>query len=480
MSTLTWLHLSDLHFRATQAYDERIVLQALLRDVTDRPQQDGLRPDFVAVSGDVAFSGQPAEYELARQFFDDLLATAGLGKDRLFLVPGNHDVDRSRVSPGARAIGDSLADRETASAVLASPGDRQLMLARLEGYATFANNYLASSLSSDGEEYYFVRRLDLAGLQVALLGLNSAWASASDQDQAQGLLLGERQVRAALDLAEGAALKIALLHHPFDWLRAFDRADVEPLLCDRCNFVLHGHMHQAGLLRASSPDGEAMIVAAGACYHTRHYPNSYNYVRLDPAAEGGAGQGRVYLRRYSDQRGGFWAKDTQTYRNVPDGVFEFSLPAGLRLPASSEEASDEQRGASSASQDIRVDSAGGAVYGDVRVEGSQFVGRDLNIVYHLHPSGRQPSSPEEYNLAAIRTLLRDAFTDRELQRFCHDRPQFHPVLSQLGANASLEETIDAVITYCEKRLLLSELLAEVERFNPRQYRRHAARLVGSD
>jgi 3',5'-cyclic AMP phosphodiesterase CpdA len=122
MSTLTWLHLSDLHFRATHAYDENIVLQALLRDVTDRIQQDGLRPDFVAVSGDIAFSGQPAEYELARRFFDDLLATTGLGKDRLFLVPGNHDVDRSRISPGARAIGDSLADRETAGAVLASPG----------------------------------------------------------------------------------------------------------------------------------------------------------------------------------------------------------------------------------------------------------------------------------------------------------------------------------------------------------------------
>jgi hypothetical protein len=360
------------------------------------------------------------------------------------------------------------------------------MLARLEGYVAFTNDHLAGYLPSDGE-YFFVRHLDLAGLQVALLGLNSAWASASDQDRAQGLLVGERQVRAALDRAEGAVLKIALLHHPFGWLREFDRADVEPLLCDRCNFVLHGHMHQAGLLRASSPDGEAMIVAAGACYETRHYPNSYNYVRLDPAAEGGAGQGRAYLRRYSDQRGGFWAKDTLTYRNVPDGVFEFPLPAGLRLPAISEGISGDRRGASSAPQEIRVESAGGAVYGDVRVEGGHVVGRDLTI-YHLHLGG-QPASgtwqeaaspPGEYNLAAIRTLLRDAFTDRELQRFCHDRPQFHPILSQLGANASLEETIDAVITYCEKRLLFPELLSEIEECNPRQYRRHAARLVGSD
>ena len=37
------------------------------------------------------FSGKPAEYALARAFLDDLLAVTGLGKERLFPVPGNHD-----------------------------------------------------------------------------------------------------------------------------------------------------------------------------------------------------------------------------------------------------------------------------------------------------------------------------------------------------------------------------------------------------
>jgi hypothetical protein len=74
MSTLTWLHLSDLHFRREQAYDEDIVLQALLRDVAERIVCDGLQPDFAVISGDLA-------------------------KDRLFPVSGNHDVDRGAISP---------------------------------------------------------------------------------------------------------------------------------------------------------------------------------------------------------------------------------------------------------------------------------------------------------------------------------------------------------------------------------------------
>ena len=321
MNTITWLHVSDLHFRTSQAYDANVVLRALLRDVAERIEQEGLQPDFLAVSGDIAFSGQPAEYDLARRFFDDLLRTTELPKERLFLVPGNHDVNRSLVSRGAQGIGDSLTDRKSANAVLSNPRDRRLMFARFEGYAAFVNDYLGGHSPFDDEHYFYVRTLDLAGRRIALLGLNSAWLCASDEDKANGLLIGERQARAALEGAEGAGLKIALLHHPFDWLREFDQDDSAAMLLDSCDFILHGHLHRAAMAQLISPDSGAMVIAGGACYETRQYPNSYNFCRLDLAA----GSGTVYLRRYSDRRGGFWAKDVMTYRNVPDGVYTFAL-----------------------------------------------------------------------------------------------------------------------------------------------------------
>jgi len=325
MATITWLHLSDLHFRASQAYDANVVLKALLRDVAGRIEQDGLRPDFVAVSGDVAFSGQPAEYDLARQFFDDLLQVTALGKDRLFLVPGNHDADRSLVTRGAQAIGVDLTDRDSANAVLDTPDDRRLMMARFQGYKAFVNDYLGAYQPFDDERYFYVRPLDLDGVRIAVLGLNSAWLCASDEDKAKGLLIGERQARAALDQAGDVDLKIALVHHPFGWLREFDQNDSATLLADQCQFILHGHLHRTAATQLTTPDSSATILAGGACYETREFPNMYNFVRLDPAA----GSGTVYLRRYSGARGGFWAKDVTTYKNVPDGEYAFRLP----LPA---------------------------------------------------------------------------------------------------------------------------------------------------
>jgi serine/threonine protein kinase len=318
MDTMTWLHISNLQFNTSQVYDTDIVLEAFLRDVVKCTERYSLHPDFIFVTGDIASSGNTTDYDLARQFFDDLLEITHLDKARLFLVPGNHDVNRAQVSPGARTIGASLTDRILVNAVLASSGDRELMFARFAGYADFVNDYLGKHLPFDQEHYFYTQRLEWAGKQIALLGLNSAWLSASDHDEKEGLVIGEHQVRLALDKAASADLKIALLHHPFDRLRKFDRDDVEAMLCGDCDFVLQGHAGQTKVLGLSGPDSKAMVIAAGG-HHAGWHPSSYNYVHLDLAA----GAGTVHLRRYSPERGGFWSRDTATYQDVSTGRYRF-------------------------------------------------------------------------------------------------------------------------------------------------------------
>jgi hypothetical protein len=323
---ITWIHLSDLHFRLApqtledrKPYDSGIVLAALLEDIAGQIAQYHLRPDFVVVTGDVAFSGRKEEYDLADEFFDRLLETAGLGKERLFVVPGNHDVDRSLVTDAVRARGDAIQDRSQTNAVLATAGDRSELMARFEGYAAWTARYFGSERGFDSRRYYYVSTVPAGGQQVALLGLNSAWLCASDEDEVKRLVLGERQVRAAIEQAGEARLKIAFMHHPFHLLREFDRVDAWSLLTQACDFVLHGHLHETDLLQIQSPDCRAMIVAAGAGYESRSDRNRYNWVRIHLPA----GLGTVHLRRYSDAQGGFWVPDVGAFRNVTDGVYEF-------------------------------------------------------------------------------------------------------------------------------------------------------------
>ncbi len=91
-----WIHLPDFHFAdAPDPYERNTVLEPLLAEITRRRQEEGFEPDALFVTGDVAYSGKPAEYLAATSFFDDLLEATGLDKSRLFVVPGNHDLDKN-------------------------------------------------------------------------------------------------------------------------------------------------------------------------------------------------------------------------------------------------------------------------------------------------------------------------------------------------------------------------------------------------
>jgi 3',5'-cyclic AMP phosphodiesterase CpdA len=461
MTMLTWLHISDLHFRASQTYNANVVLRALLRDIAERIQADGLRPDFIAATGDVAFSGQPDEYKLAREFFETLLAATGVPRDRLFVVPGNHDVSRSLITLGAKSIGAALTDRDSVNTLLATPDDRRLVMARFKGYAEFVNTYLAQGF--DDEHYFDVRALDADGRRVAVLGLNSAWLCGSDQDKADGLVIGERQVREALEQAEGAECKIVLLHHPFDWLREFDQNDSAAMLTDSCDFILHGHLHRSAATQLTSPDSAATILAGGACYETRDYPNMVNWVRMDL----NAGTGTVYLRRYSDARGGFWAKDTLTYRNVQDGVYSFSLRGRASAAQPSISAAPGQPSAPAGQRITSV--------GDRNINVTGGVQGGITIQHGSQPPAQWVAAPQdEYDLEAVRELLGAAFSDEEIVTLAFDR--FRPVYEDISGEMSKTKKIRLLVDWCHAQVVLDKLLAEVKRRNPNQYARFASHL----
>lgn len=322
MPSITWLHISDLHWRESEAYDANVVAGALLRDLASRTEgiaSEVEHIDFIFVTGDIAFASRPEEYILAQRFFGDLLRVTGVPKHRLFIVPGNHDVDREAISGEAYDIVAELDCREAINNLLGDERQLAVMMERFHRYKWFVNNYIGRYLRFDSGRYFYKRERRLAGKRIAVLGINSAWTSASDADRLN-LFLGERQVRTALDQARRADIRIALVHHPFEWLRDFDRAVCEPLLLRDCDFLLHGHLHRTDMVYQQFPGSRAMVVGAGACYETRKHSNAYNLVHYDPDS----GNGIIYLRTYSDREGGFWTEDLLSYQDAP-GKYAFDL-----------------------------------------------------------------------------------------------------------------------------------------------------------
>jgi predicted phosphohydrolase len=319
--SLSWIHISDLHIRSGDQYDQNVVIDSLLADITHLVDKYG-PPDLIFLTGDVAFSGNVAEYERGVSFISHLISASGTPLDRLFLVPGNHDVDRSKFTPFIEAVPLILNSREMVSDFIGRGQELSLLTQKLQNYNTFIKNRLPWCLPAVHNLAY-TANLDISSIRVAVIGLNSAWLGGKDDEKGK-LVIGERQLSDALDLMVGPDVVIALTHHPPSHLKEFDASDVQNLLNRRCDFVLHGHLHEMGVVNLVTPDSAVYYLAAGASYVGRREILNYNHIYLN-LDEGTAA---VHLRKYDD-RTRSWHYDSGLYENAPCGVLEFLLPERL-------------------------------------------------------------------------------------------------------------------------------------------------------
>jgi hypothetical protein len=302
------LHLSDFHFRTASTWDADPILGHLAEAVGTDVRARGLIPDLVVVTGDLAFAGHADEYEQAGQWLADALwpalTPAGaepLPRDRLLLVPGNHDVDRARIGRGARGIQRDLLEerteeglQQTIAEVLGTEQDRALMLERHQAYLDFYGHWLGTPQPLP----WWQRSILLHGQHLHIAGLDSAWMSAGDEDQGR-LLIGRFQLNRSLDLAGGVGRfeeadgprsgphgashwRLALMHHPWDYLPDLDRTAARQTVHRHCDLLLRGHLHapDGHLVMPADAEHPCIELAAGCAYEHGSYPNAFQWVEL--------------------------------------------------------------------------------------------------------------------------------------------------------------------------------------------------------
>jgi len=367
--TIRWLHLSDTHFREDELWDRRATLRALIAKVSELKEK-GLAPDMVFVTGDIAWSGKPKEYEQATRFFHELNKVLELDpKDRWFLVPGNHDVDRRRIKAAHRAITESLQDEITVEELLLrDPDSLRSVSTRLEAYYNFASDFLgpARTLQPDRPWRTDVREFD--GVSVGILQLNSAWIAEGGKADEANLLVGEAQIREALDATPDAFLRIALMHHPLRNLREFDANRIESLLGTKGGavFMLRGHLHLNRTKLQSSPDSNLIEITAGTLYTDETtWPRGFHLGEVDLNKE----EARIQLFRYSSEGSGFFAPDNLSYENAPKGTCKLKVSTAYHLggktPKEGKTISENQR----VSFTARYRTAAAAYHGHARFIG---------------------------------------------------------------------------------------------------------------
>jgi len=336
-NTLGWLHLSDLHFLDSHAWRDSQSLKKLIEDL-EVLLNKGLRVDLVLCTGDIGFGEtkqEPLEkqYADAKTFFDKVLETCKLGSDRLFLVPGNHDIDRSKVLESQTKwfrSGDHDSD-EINQKFRDGHDEIKRAMERLSTYRKFVADHYPHIKLDDNST--FGNSIAINGITLTLTGLNSAWTCADNEDKNQIWLAGEAQLHASGKPIEASSagvqphLRIAMLHHPQDWLNATEARGLRGRLQQDFDFLLHGHAHDQWVQEINTP--QHVVIAAGATTAESAEEFGYNLVQLAPDKT------EVHLRRYG-KKGGGWIEEN-IHSRTTHGVWSLTplstLPAPAHIPA---------------------------------------------------------------------------------------------------------------------------------------------------
>ena len=344
MTTLSWLHLSDLHSCTPKfSWDAERVTDTLVADLRLLQAEHGLRPDLLFFTGDAAFGeiGTKPEQKLRGQFerFATFLnAVCGAFEpeivlENVFLVPGNHDVNRQKVSRADTFWLDQQKALDPVLSVVKDGGfEWQRLAERLKNYGSFLKKYKLDHLFDDRKRLIWSTVREVGGLSVGVAGFNSAWSCGRDGERGKLWMAGKYQQGVLRPKIKDADFSIALMHHPPDWLVEYENPDFGRGLEQDFKFLLHGHEHRDWV--QSTATGYT-VLAGGACYERSDSErNGYNLVQLDLER----GKGEVWLRRY-ESTGGGWIPRIISKRTDNRGVWSLDLDwlrqlGSLRKPRS--------------------------------------------------------------------------------------------------------------------------------------------------
>lgn len=284
--TAIFVHVSDIHFG--QEHDHYVhihndVKAQLIEDAAEMVAGlPGGAAQGILVTGDIAQSGTWDQYEAASSWLDELAARIKCPIHRVQMVPGNHDIDRKKLSIGGsklleyiRAGGPAEYER-----VFANPHDRATLLSRFENYDRFSFGYRCGL----DEEAKFASNLRIEvgpDRWIRFVRLNSSLLCTGDErEDSPELMIGARQFTIPKKAGEE---NVVLVHHPLHWCK--DAIDVQQYVRARARVFISGHEHKPRVDVDLVADGcEVLMLAAGATvpYKSNNtYGYTYNIIEFD-------------------------------------------------------------------------------------------------------------------------------------------------------------------------------------------------------
>lgn len=295
------VHMSDLHIEKESWHEYKtFIMKSLIDDLKKYHIETPI--DCIIISGDmINMGGKKDGVSNALDFFLEnvifpIAETLNIELSRFFLGCGNHEVDRNVVKEGIDKVlkGDlNSIDSVNEYIVEGYKPESDFPLKRTQDYYKFMINYYNNAdfdyINITPFESTFKIKADGISLGISLF--NSAWRCYENKCKGivdeNKILLGERQITRSYTSLEGCDYKIAVMHHPYEFLADFDYKHSRNLIKKHYDMLLVGHIHDGDEWTNSGIDGMIYKSLAPANWvqnirtSSSQYINGYSIIDCD-------------------------------------------------------------------------------------------------------------------------------------------------------------------------------------------------------
>lgn len=308
--------MSDLHFSVSEKFGFNIdnaenLVDMLLRDISAQ----NFCVDTIFITGDISFSGQKEELDSVHdRFLAPLIEKLNLSFSDLYIVPGNHDMDRSKVSTSESLLRKNCT-AEDLETVFTSINNNKEAWNRTDNYREFE-----AQLKKHQDNIIFDTPLITirdSGKNLRIHCINSAWLAVDDNDN--GNLRVLPCIKESIENHGKNKKNIILMHHPINWMSKDEINSVSRIIEKKVDAVFYGHMHEFEQSVTINFSNDITLKLQAGTIDTRSDNSGYSFISLD--SNDSFEYGKIYYRKLD--------KDNQIYKawteRIENGFSDFSI-----------------------------------------------------------------------------------------------------------------------------------------------------------
>lgn len=281
MRNINLIHISDLHMDSSNTGNLKSIIKSIIEDLK---KQDDFAIDMICFTGDIINSGQNDGelYNVAiEHMITPIMEATHLEKTNFFACQGNHENDLSLFDDVVyEGMNSYLKDENKFKKLWQNNKIFSYVNKSTENFNRFLESINNDMQSLSKLTSCAIRNYD--DYSIGIVILNSSWRSCGESEKDYGnLIIGACELERALNKIADTDFKIAMFHHPIEYICEIDRVECEKLL-NKFDLILNGHTHNPEQFQKFSDITNTVYLTAGQLNDTSGYRNGYTIIEINP------------------------------------------------------------------------------------------------------------------------------------------------------------------------------------------------------